>query len=167
MYNTSRFALMGLALFGACIADGGEPIEIDFHTAALQQDPVVSDVAAEAVALYQELAARLDARGVTTAELQAAIDAGDEELMRELFGFTDQELEAVHGRLLAVAVGTAAAPGDRGVSPELSCDGTWAPCFVGAAWGASQLAATPWLAIAIYAVSAGACAWQACNRREP
>jgi len=97
--------LIILALLGACVADEGDSqIDVDFRTAALQQPApaAAAEVGNDAIRLYQELTARLDERGVTLEEMQAAVDAGDAERVRELFGFTPEEADAALARLQAI-----------------------------------------------------------------
>ena len=145
MRNSSRFPwITVVALLGACAAAEGDP-QLDFATATIQQEPAVSDVAAEAVALYQELAARLDARSVTIEEMQAAVDAGDEEAVREMFGMTPEEYDEANARALAVAANVIASDETIEAHPEgLSCEWGIMECgapFMLFAWTQPQFGA--------------------------
>ena len=131
MCRTLGFSLSTiLVLFGACVADdSAAQIAVALGTATLQQpEPTVAEVEADVLRLYQELAARMEERGVTPEEMQAAIDAGDAERVRELFGMTREEYDAANARALAVAamaVESLHAFEDResGATPEgLRCD---------------------------------------------
>lgn len=134
-HKTTWFTLIILALLGACVADEGDSqIDVDFHTAALQQpDPAAAaEIGNDAIRLYQELTARLDERGVTLEEMQAAVDAGDAERVRELFDYTPEEFEAANERLQVIGgmanevLEALADSGSESAEPEgLSCKGAF------------------------------------------
>ena len=168
MNITTHWRFFALITLGACVADSEPPTEIDFHDATLRQ-PDQAVVESESIRLYQDLAARLDERGVTPAELQAAADANDEEAVRELFGFTDEELEAAHARLVALAEGHGDAredPGASGGPPQhqelWTCRPGLALCSLAAAERASKFPSKIGLAIFVageLACLSAFCSW--------
>lgn len=163
MRETPWFALISiLFLLGACVADdGAAQVAVDSHAATIQQDPTVSDVAAEAVALYHQLAARLDERGVTIEELQAAVDAGDEEAVQELFGFTLEEYDAENARVRQVAAELWHASDSTAIAePEgLRCRPMMG-CAFSVMGGAAMF---PEFAAGILVLGGMACAWEGCE----
>lgn len=184
MRNTSRSLLITISsLVGACVADDRDPQSgvradsVDFHVAAVQErDPSVEEVVREAVLLHHDLVARLESRGFTPAEALAAAEAGDEARARELFGFTDDELDAVGARLQAIAAavedaerrGAWSEPEAGAEDPEgLRCDwGKGVQCAYemgGVSWGL-RLAGVSWpLALGYVAGGLGVCAWVNCQ----
>jgi hypothetical protein len=167
MRNTS-WLLIAAALVGACVADDSDRIDIDLHTTPLQQpDPDPTVAAREAFRLYQELAARLESRGYTTADALAAAEAGDEARVRELFGYTDTEYEAIGMRLQTVEHANAwLEPGPE--DPDgLDCRwGEMLECAVQMAFGSVSLrpfgASWPTVA-AVFVGTTGICAWNRCH----
>lgn len=168
-----------LLVLGGCALD--DPVPVD---QAPEAPPFAADTTLrsrhhvvgperEALHLYEELAARLDERGVTPAALRAAADAGDEQAVRELFGYTDTEFDRLHARLVAITGSPESNTTERGgghggadLGPPrhvewLRCKGTWGACFLGAAALAKNVPGK--LAIAIYAPGAVACVWQDCK----
>ena len=160
------FLITILALFGACVADEGAPqIAVDFHSATIQQrdqgDPSVEDVGREALRLYRELAARLDQRGVTPEEMQAAVEAGDEERVRELFGMTPEELDSANARVLELAAEVRHASDDTGIAEP---EGLRCRVMMSCAFSVMSLAAVfPEFAAGILVVGGLACAWEHCE----
>jgi hypothetical protein len=151
-----------LALFGACVADDGTVQNaVDSHTSTLQQGPTASWVGNEAKALYQELAARLDERGVTPEEMQAAVEDGDADGVRELFGMTPEELDVANARVLELAAAVRHAAGDTGTAgPE----GLRCRVMMSCAFSVMSLAAVfPGFAAGILVVGGLACAWESCE----
>lgn len=93
-------AVAAVAALGACALDD-ERAQVSVEVKAAQpMDP--DHVRREVVQLYEELASRMEARGVTLEQMQAAVDSGDAERVRELFGFTPEEYEAANARALAL-----------------------------------------------------------------
>ena len=174
MRNTSWILLSTVSiLVGACVADDRDPqsgaraAAVDFHTESIQQsdqiDPAVEEAEREAVRLYQELAARLDERGITPEEMQAAVDAGDEERVRELFGYTPEEYATVNARVLAIAQEAARNDDDAGGVAEPDgpkCDRQTVDCGVGFV---GLAVARPQVAIGIFFLGAIYCAWSHCH----
>lgn len=91
-------SIAAIALLAACDLEGGPSIA----------DKAVADIQlrgtdeAELRNLYNELAARLNARGVTPAEAEATAATGDEEAVRRLFGYSPEELAEVTARFVAL-----------------------------------------------------------------
>ena len=169
MRKTSCFSLnIILALFGACVADdSAAQIPVDLGAAPLEQsDPTVAEVEAEVLRLYQELAARLEERGVTPGEIQAAVDAGDAERVRELFGMTRAEYDEANARALAVAAMAAEflhafEDSESGATPEgLRCDWEILECGSGFLFAAVS---QPHWALGILAAGSVICALSDCR----
>ena len=77
--------------------------DVESRALAVEQNrPSAEEIARELVSFYQELVARLDERGVAMEEMQAAVEAGDVERVRELFGFTPEEFDAANERLQVI-----------------------------------------------------------------
>ena len=160
--------LMVVALLGACVSANDPELTVDSHTAAIQQESTVSDVAAEAVALYQELAARLESRGYTWEDALAAAEAGDEARARQLFGFTEEEFEAIGLRLEALAMAPESAhQEDRGAEdPDgPKCEREAASCaYQTLEIAIFRAAGVSWpLTIAYVAGGVGLCLWANCH----
>ena len=111
MHQTHRvrnlYLLTAIVLIASCDLDGAEiSPATDMSTKALAAGDLASyersQLDAEARDLYNELVGRLAARGVTPAEVEAAAESGDEEVVRELFGYTPEELDHQYERLVAL-----------------------------------------------------------------
>lgn len=152
--HTTHFPLITvIALLGACVADDSSApqTEVEFHTSAIQQpDPIsVEEAGREALRLCQALAARLDERGVTLEELQAAVDVGDAQRVRQMFGYTPEEYDEANARALAVAAMVVDSmevqdPGGAAAPEGLSCEPGIMECgapFMLAAWAQPQFGA--------------------------
>lgn len=127
-----------VAAFSACALD--EPTQVDSvgSEVACERDP---DEALRGLAeLYDQLAARMDARGVTPEQVQAAVEAGDSERVRALLGYTREEYAAANARvrgLLACVMGARESAAVDG----LRCDWEILECgaaFFFAAWSQPQ-----------------------------
>jgi hypothetical protein len=95
----------------------------------------------------------------TPEEMQAAVDAGDEESVRELFGMTPEEFADVHARLTA-AVAKADNVGE--MPEELECEPTYFPACV--IWVGMRAARFPSiLGIGIFITGAVNCARVFCK----
>lgn len=179
-----------VVLFAACSAEddlaldlevGAATLEHDISAAAVEHGPGQIDpvVAEEAWALYEELAGRLEERGVTLEELQAAVDAEDEEALREMFGYTDAEAEAMQRRLLdlveraQVERGRGTSPGGGTVEPEgwPRCDtAELGGCITFAGWAISKSGPlTPPTLLGLVVISGAICVSQTCSfdRSDP
>jgi hypothetical protein len=124
--------------------------------------------ARDAVELYRELAARLDERGVTIEQMQAAVDAGDAERVRKLFGYTHEEMDAVNARAQAVAFAALNAMSTRGNAHTegLNCERGILECgapYMLFAWTQPQFGA----AILIFGGAMSRCHWESPRRKQP
>jgi hypothetical protein len=102
--QTKLLAVAVAAALGACTLDD-ERAHVDsvgFEVMGAASGEAAQDVAREAMRFHEELSARLNERGVTLEQMQAAVHTGDAERVRELFGFTPEELEAANERLQAI-----------------------------------------------------------------
>jgi hypothetical protein len=169
MRKTLGFSLsIIIALFGACVADdSAAQIAVSHGTAPLQQpDPTVAEIEAEVLHLYQELAARLEERGVTPEEMQAAVDAGDAERVRELLGMTREQYDEANARALAVAAMAAESLDafedfESGATPEgLRCD--WEILECGSSFLFAALAQPHW-GLGILAAGSVICSLSKCR----
>lgn len=127
------FLVVFSAALGACALE--EPpttgdLRLSLVNANAEAGVLDGDAPAEAgpqaISLYQEMAARLDERGYTPDELLAAGQAGDEQLVREMLGYTDAEFEAMYERLQAI--GTAPAS-DANYPEGWTCQPEVIPCI--------------------------------------
>lgn len=93
-----------IAAVAACALED-ERAQVDsvgFEIQSAAGNAPARDVAREAVLLVEEVAARLQERGYTPEELFAAGQAGDEQRVREMLGYTDAELAAIGARMTAI-----------------------------------------------------------------
>lgn len=77
--------------------------DIDIEDMTKELDPEVAAIAEDAWLLYKELATRIYERGVTLEELVAAAAANDVEAIDQMFGYTEQDFEAVYRRIVDLA----------------------------------------------------------------
>jgi hypothetical protein len=169
MRKTLGFSLNTMiALLGACVADDGAvPIAVDRGAATLQPpETTVAEVGPEVFCLFHELAARLEERGVTPEEMQAAVNAGDAERVRELLGMTREEYAHANARVLAVATMAAGSldafdDSESGATPEgLRCD--WEILECGSSFLFAAVAQPHW-ALGILAAGSVICAVSDCR----
>lgn len=166
--STHHYLTTVVCLLGACITDTDAPeIDTTTITTTIQQPSMTAEEAArEARDLFRGLVARLELRGHTIADAQAAAEAGDEEWVRELFGYTDAEFEAIGRRLAALAQTFEHLPPAE--NPEgIRCDwGQGAACAFGLlsnSW-AFRLSGVSWPLVVGHAVaSVGICGWANCR----
>ena len=163
MHAYTRFLVV--ALLGACVADGGPPIEAEVQATALKHPDSPEAVGTEAQRFVREFDAHLERRGVTPDELLIAAMAGDEERVREMLGFTDAEYEAWYARLAEIAT-TAQAIDEAGASyPEWwTCGSGLYPCISGLGLGllARGAASVP-VILAIGGIYAASCVYHHCS----
>ena len=111
--------------------------------------------------LYYELRDRLDERGVTPEEMQAAVNAGDAERVRELFGYTPEEFAEKNARAVALAEQVhRSGPDDTFVPEGAGCGWGMVDCgmgFLGWAW------AFPGYAIGIFVGETVYCGLRNCH----
>ena len=122
--------------------------------------------ARDAVELYLELAARLDERGVTVGQMQAAVDAGDAERVRELFGYTHEEMDAVNARARAVAFAALQAASVQGDAhtEELNCERGLVECAAPYMFIAYS---QPHIGAAVLIFGGAVCAMSRCRWERP
>jgi hypothetical protein len=132
----SSFA--AVAAFSACALDERAQVGSVELEVTSERDP--DEALRELVELYDELTARMDERGVTPEQMQAAVDAGDSERVRALLGYTREEYATANARALALLAcimatrESAAVDGLRCDSEILECGST----FFFAAWAQPQ-----------------------------
>lgn len=169
-------ATVAVVFLAACGAEDDIALDLEVGAATVEHAPGEldpEDAAAELWELYQELASRLEERGVTIEELLAAAEAEDEGTILEMFGWTPEEMAAADARILdlierARAAGVGGYPAAdavplRGWGCEWRGTGPWAEStilMVGGiglgAWVAGGPVIVPRAAIAVL-VSAGLC----------
>lgn len=162
-----RMTIIAFAVLASCALEAPSQ-DVETRALAIQENaPNAEEVAGELIGLYQELAAVLEARGVALEEMQAAVEAGDAERVRELFGFAPEEFEAANERVAALAAKVQRVllenPEAGAVHPEgLECQGTFA-CGVGVV---SLAAYFPQYAAAILIAGGLGCAWETCHWKD-
>jgi hypothetical protein len=121
------FAVAVAAAVGACaLEDARAQVE---SAGSGVQSAGAQDVARAALRLYEELAARLEERGHTPDELLVAGEAGDEQRVRAMLGYSDAEFEAVHTRLVAIVTAAACTPADVAYPDGWTCQAELLPCI--------------------------------------
>jgi hypothetical protein len=149
------------AAFGACAPD--EPTQVESALSESTRGDDLARVAREVVLLYEELAARMYERGVTPEQVQAAVEAGDAEGVRELFGYTREEYDAATGRLLVLATAVQAAGGGASSLDGLDCE--WEILECGAGFLLAALG-QPHLGLGILVGGAVICSLSDCRWRD-
>jgi hypothetical protein len=149
------------AVFGACALDGPTQVDADRSESTRGHDR--GDVAREVVLLYEELAARLYERGVTPEQMQAAVEDGDAERVRELFGYARAEYDARNARLLLLASMAQAAGGGAASLDGLECEWEILECGAGFLLSALGL---PHLGLGILVSGAVICSLSDCRWRD-
>lgn len=174
--------IAAIALIAACDLEGETTAEADMTTKALglgevasYEPPLPQRLNDEARDLYNELAGRLAARGVTPDEARAAAATGDDEVVRELFGYTPEEFDRQYARLVALGQAVERDLGRSGGGPREPVPGEGSPpreqffkchpglvlCSLAAAERASRYPGK--VGLAIFAVGGLGCIWVSCS----
>jgi hypothetical protein len=169
MKQVLRVAMV--AMLGACtLAD--ERAQVDVRTQSTA-GATAQGVARDAMELSEELLGRLEAHGRTPEELLAAAEAGDEQSIRDMLGYTDAEIEAMYARLVAIVTAAEGMPAADANYPEgWMCDypALW-PCLsqIGPTFLTRYGGASIPAILVVGGIQAAACVYYHCNydRTDP